>query len=332
MNRFLLLLILLLPVAVYAGSKVDLLIEAAEGGIPDAQYDLAVLYERGEGGVKQSAAKAKQWYEAAAKNGHAGAKVWLSAAVKREEADKAEQARRAAEATAARDKAAAEQVVRDKAAAEQAARDQARQLVGEMVSLSNFAIGKYEVTQKQWKAVMGSNPSNFSDCGDDCPVENVSWDDVQTFLNKLNQMTGSRYRLPTKQEWERACGTGTKYCGGNDPDAVAWYRGNSGSKTHPVGKKQTNANGLYDMSGNVSEMTSDCIGNDCGVRLTIGGDYYSTVDSGYDNLALQESSTPTLLLSLLLPNGIVKSSTGSTGGVHTNKGNMLIGLRLAQDL
>ena len=102
----------------------------------------------------------------------------------------------------------------------------------------NYEISKYEVTQAEWKAVMGDNPSQFSQCGDNCPVEQVSWDDVQIFLQKLAEKTGKEYRLPTNAEWEYACmGEGeTDYCGGNDLDAIAWYDENSNGTTHPVGQ------------------------------------------------------------------------------------------------
>jgi formylglycine-generating enzyme required for sulfatase activity len=123
-----------------------------------------------------------------------------------------------------------------------------------------FAMGRYEVTQGQWKAVMESNPSGISHCGDDCPVENVSWEDVQVFIGKLNAKTGERYRLPSEAEWEYACRAGGrhKYCGSDNVDAVSWYDENSSGKTHAVGGKGANGWGLHDMSGNVWEWVQDC--------------------------------------------------------------------------
>ena len=133
------------------------------------------------------------------------------------------------------------------------------------VTLSGFNIGKYEMTQAQWKAVMGSNPSNFSGC-DNCPVENVSWNDVQQYISKLNSQTGKNYRLPTEAEWEFSArggksSKGYTYSGSNDLNAVAWNTDNSGSKTHSIGGKQANELGIYDMSGNVWEWCSDWYGN-----------------------------------------------------------------------
>ena len=136
-----------------------------------------------------------------------------------------------------------------------------------------FALGKYEVTQREWEAVMGNNPSKFGDCGDNCPVERVSWDDIQIFLEKLNARTGKQYRLPTEEEWEYAChgGSQTKYCGGNDIEAVGWHAGNSSGRTHPAGQKQANGYGLYDMTGNAWEWVSDCWSKNCAHRVFRGG-------------------------------------------------------------
>ena len=133
------------------------------------------------------------------------------------------------------------------------------------VTLTNdYYIGKYEVTQALWKAVMGNNPSNFK--GDNLPVEQVSWDDCQEFISKLNRITGKTFRLPTEAEWEYAARGGNKsrgyqYSGSNNLLDVAWYDDwyddNSGDKTHAVGTKQPNELGIYDMSGNVSEWCQD---------------------------------------------------------------------------
>jgi formylglycine-generating enzyme required for sulfatase activity len=119
-----------------------------------------------------------------------------------------------------------------------------------------FEMGKYEVTQAQWEPVMGSNPSNFK--GGDRPVEQVSWNDVQLFLQRLNRRNdGYRYRLPTEAQWEYAARAGTAGAYAGSLDAMAWYSKNSGSQTHPVGQKQPNAWGLYDMHGNVTEWVQD---------------------------------------------------------------------------
>lgn len=130
------------------------------------------------------------------------------------------------------------------------------------VKLSSFSISKYEVTQKQWRAVMGKDhDTNIKDC-DDCPVDNVEWKDAVLFIEKLNKKTGKKYRLPTEAEWEYAAKGGQKsnghiYAGSTNISSVAWYRKNSQNTTHKVGSKEPNELGLYDMSGNVFEWCSD---------------------------------------------------------------------------
>ena len=161
------------------------------------------------------------------------------------------------------------------------------------VQVRSFEIGKYEVTQALWEAVMGDNPSHFKDCPE-CPVEGVSWDDIQGFLVQLSARTGKRYRLPTEAEWEYAArggrqSQGSRYAGGNDVGSVGWYGDNSGDRTHPVGEKRANELGLHDMSGNVWEWVQDCWNKkydgaprdggawergDCSQRVVRGGSWY----------------------------------------------------------
>ena len=128
------------------------------------------------------------------------------------------------------------------------------------VTLDGYYIGKCEVTQELWEAVMGSNPSYFK--GAQNPVESVSWNDCQNFIKKLNSLTGRTFRLPTEAEWEYAARGGNKsrhykYSGSGNIDDVAWYYNNSGDKTHAVGTRTANELGIYDMSGNVDELCSD---------------------------------------------------------------------------
>ena len=132
------------------------------------------------------------------------------------------------------------------------------------VTVSSYYIGKYEVTQAQWREIMGSNPSD--DMENIWPVDSVSWNDIQVFIEKLNAKTGKNYRLPTEAEWEFAArggkqSKGYQYAGSNRLDSVAWDFDNSGGQTHPVGSKSPNELGIYDMSGNVWEWCSDWYGS-----------------------------------------------------------------------
>jgi formylglycine-generating enzyme required for sulfatase activity len=171
------------------------------------------------------------------------------------------------------------------------------------VNLKDYSIGTYEVSQYQWKKIMGTNPSEHQ-C-DECPVTNVSWSDAQAFIEKLNSQTGRHYRLPTEAEWEYAARggvkedlvkersvrggvneflvadeyedkrvpdkmkTGKKYAGKNLPGDVAWFLRNSKDHVHPVGRKKPNDLGIYDMSGNVEEWCADWYGKNYGSKNTI---------------------------------------------------------------
>jgi formylglycine-generating enzyme required for sulfatase activity len=129
------------------------------------------------------------------------------------------------------------------------------------VTVSSFKMGKYEITQAQWKAIMKTNPSNFSGC-DNCPVENVSYIDIQDFIEELNYKTGKKYRLPTEAEWEFAARGGNNsnnytYSGSSTLSKIGWSSENSENRTHAVGELRPNELGLFDMTGNVWEWCSD---------------------------------------------------------------------------
>ncbi|MCO6493220.1 MAG: formylglycine-generating enzyme family protein [Phaeodactylibacter sp.] len=162
------------------------------------------------------------------------------------------------------------------------------------VTVPDFSIGRYEVTQEQWRAVMGSDPPELYNKGcDQCPVERVSWNDIKEFLQKLNAMTGQRFRLPTEAEWEYAARGGRRsqgflYSGSNNIDEVAWYgenyrQGNTHGEqqtTRPVGGKKANELGLYDMSGNVWEWVEDDWHNNYEGAPTNGSAWVDRPDRG----------------------------------------------------
>ncbi len=173
----------------------------------------------------------------------------------------------------------------------------------------SFYLGIYEVTQGQWNAIMGNNPSYFPKCGENCPVEQVSWDEIQIFIQKLNSKEGTNtYRLPTEAEWEYAAraGTKTRYYWGNTIDSsYLYYEGSSGKGTHQVGQKKPNGFGLYDMSGNVWEWVQDIFdesyyknsssthpgGADLGTyRVSRGGSWYN--DSRMNRISYRNNHTP----------------------------------------
>lgn len=160
------------------------------------------------------------------------------------------------------------------------------------VQVQKFALGKYEITQEQWFLLMGNNPS--VNRGRTLPVENVSWDEVQAFIEILSEKTGKVYRLPSETEWEYASRSGSSsqyYFGDSDKHLsdYAWYSANSGGKTRPVGLKKPNRFGLHDMLGNVWEWTQDCwnenyngapadetawASGDCDARVIRSGSFY----------------------------------------------------------
>jgi len=181
-----------------------------------------------------------------------------------------------------------------------------------LVTVSNFYIAKYQVTQKLWREVMGNNPSYFKNC-DNCPVESISWNDAQEFVKKLNAKTGKKYRLPTEAEWEYAASGGSsrrKWAGTNSEsslDSYAWYEDNSEGKTHPVGTKSPNELGIYDMNGNVWEWCEDWYKSypNSSNEFDYTGSIRVNRGGGWDNnasdcrVANRGSSTPTYSFNIL---------------------------------
>ena len=238
--------------------------KAAENGNATAQYYVGNAYQRGLG-VAKSLTDAKYWWQKAADQGNEDAKEALRNLAK------AEKKARETNQTFTVNGVSFEMIFVKGgtftmgATAEQGSVAFDNEKPAHSVTLSDYHIGKYEVTQKLWIAVMGSNPSKFK--GDNLPVENVSWNETQEFIKKLNRLTGQKFRLPTEAEWEYAArggnkSKGYKYSGGNSIGLVAWYNENSEEMTHSVGTKwMSNELGIYDMSGNVWEWCQDWYGS-----------------------------------------------------------------------
>jgi formylglycine-generating enzyme required for sulfatase activity len=281
---------------------VEMLRKASGLSLAEAQFRLGELYDRGnkELGIASDTEKATKWYRKSAENGNATAQYYVGNAYQRglgvaksltdakywwqKAADQGnEKAKEALRSVAKAEKNAKEtnktftvngvsfEMIYVKGGtftmggtSEQGSDAYDYEKPTHSVTLSDYYIGKFEVTQELWQAVMGNNPSYFK--GNILPVEQVSWNDIQDFIRKLNQKTGANFRLPTEAEWEYAArggnkSKGYKYSGSNTIDNVAWYISNSGSKTHQVGTKSPNELGIYDMSGNVWEWCQDWYGS-----------------------------------------------------------------------
>lgn len=145
----------------------------------------------------------------------------------------------------------------------------------ELACVSDYMLSQTEITQELWYEVMGNGSGDFKGCGKDFPMTQVSWNDIQLFIKRLNQQMHRNYRLPTEEEWEYACrsrGLTTTYCGEGDVDGIGWHVQNGSRMTyHRVAQKAPNKLGFYDMSGNVWEWTSSCDGDDCSQRIARGG-------------------------------------------------------------
>lgn len=172
------------------------------------------------------------------------------------------------------------------------------------VAIPTISIAQTEVTQAQWRALMGQVPNSSNNC-DNCPVTGISWNDAERYIAKLNEKTGRIYRLPSTTEWEYACRANRsgqkykdyRYCGSDDVANSAWYSSNSNGTAHPVGAKQANPFGVFDMSGNVWEFVDDCqadprffpsdgspsYSGDCNKRGIRGGSYLSPAMDTYWN-------------------------------------------------
>ena len=237
---------------------------AAENGNATAQLYMGNVYQKGIG-VTKSLTDAKYWWQKAADQGNDDAKEALRSVAK------AEKKARETNQTFTVNGVSFEMIYVKGGTftmggtTEQFGGTYDREKPEHSVTLSDYHIGKYEVTQKLWMAVMGNNPSHFK--GDNLPVESVSWNDAQEFIKKLNRLTGQKFRLPTEAEWEYAArggnkSRGYKYSGGNSIGLVAWYDENSENRTHIVGSNWvSNELGICDMSGNVWEWCQDWYGD-----------------------------------------------------------------------